>query len=407
MKNMKIIKQLPGGGSSAGTLLAQDANGREVVLKFANWSGIGSNGIPWLKAQFARLKELKASLSPLGASRIPEVYDYVENNDGVYYTLQYYSEGIPLSIYHFERPEGGSDAFFNDFNELLTFMSEEFYAQGTLEIPEYYLEHVYIARLNYRLGLLYQKEGEVYEKLIKNRSVTLDDGTVYSLAEFFKEVWNLDMISINHTDYLNARILLEQLNDPVVLEQLKPSFLPKFAHGDGLLRNFMKMPDEQLMVFDVRGVELPNNSPARIDITFELGKYLHGILLEIVRNDAFILEITKNKGVLSFQLHYDLSDNRVSNFLEVREKMPGMLQGHAALNQVMKEENDWFKKALFAEATHFLTDAVNRLENDPSSRHAIAYYLIGIMLLNDCFNKYRMGNAIDTNSTRHCGTCVA
>lgn len=386
---MKIIKEFQGGGSSAGTLLVEDNSGKKVVLKFANWSGIGSNGIPWLKAQFTRLKELKASLSPLGASRIPEVYDYAESNDGVYYTLQYYPKGIPLSIYHFERPEAGTEDFFKDFIELLSFMSKEFYSKGKLETPDGYLEHVHISRLNYRLGLLYKKEGDVYERLIKNRSFKLNNGATYKLEELFNEIWNLDIISINNQDYLNASTLLHKLkNDAVILDHLTPSFLPKFAHGDALLRNFMKIPNKPLIVFDVRGVELPDNSPARIDISYELGKYLHGILLEIIRNDAFTLEITKQNGFLSFQLNYDLHDKRVLNFLAIRKEMPTLMKNHAALNQIMQEESDWFQKSLFCEATHFLTDAVNRLENDLSSSHAIAYYLIGTLLLNDYFNEH-------------------
>ncbi len=381
---MKIIRQLHGGGSSAGTFLAEDKKGREVVMKFSNWSGIGSNGVPWLKAQFDRLKELKKQLPTIGASTIPEVYNYSENSDGVFYTLQYYKEGTPLSLYHLDSTEEESESFINDLNNLLTLMSDQFYSQGKLEVPNNYLERTHISRLNYRLELLYKKEGEVYEKLIKGIFVEINDNDYCEIENLFDEIWRLDNILINNKSYLNARVLLEKFEKtPHLLDKLKPQFLPKFAHGDALLRNFMKMPDGTLNIFDVRGVELPDNSPARIDITYELGKFLHGILLEIVRNDLFSLDIKKEKGLIKFQLQYDLNHKGVVKFLEVRKKMPKLFKNNPSLNKVLLDEPDWLQKAFFSEASHFLADAVNRLENDSSGKHAIAYYLIGTILLNE------------------------
>ncbi|MFA5088075.1 MAG: ROK family protein [Candidatus Omnitrophota bacterium] len=396
----KILKKLVGGGSSAGTYLVRDKDGREIILKFATWAGIGSNGIPWLQSQVKRLRELKENLPPLGASKIPEVYDYEEKEGLVYYTLEYLKDGRPLSLYHLEHPEGGPEAFLEDLENMLDLMAEQFYSQGRLDLPEDYIKRVHVSRLNYRMGLLKRQEGEVYERLIKNRPFKFGNGRHRDIASLFNEIWNRSTISINGHAYANAPNLVYALEaNPVFMEGITPSFLPRYAHGDALLRNFMRMKDGSIKVFDVRGVDLPDNSPARVDITYELGKFLHGILLEIVRNDLFDMEIRRGSGgELEFELHYDMDNPSVKNFLEVRRKMPELFKNHPGLNKILKDEPRWLVKALFAEASHFLADAINRLENDLSGRHTIAYYLIGTMLLNDYF-----GEVSETDLFREAG----
>ncbi len=380
----EMIRPLQGGGSSAGTFLVRDHSGREVVLKFANWAGIGSNGIPWLKAQAARLRELKQDLPAEGAERIPEVYDYFEGKGLVYYTLEYLHGGKPLSIYHLEKTDGDAESFLDDLDTLLTMMSKQFYSQGKLDVPDGYIDRVHLNRLNYRLGLLRKKEGDVYERLIKNRSFEFSNEGYRDISELFDQIWSSGFVSINGKKYPNVSTLLSSLEtDSSFLQWLQPKFLPKFAHGDGLLRNFMKMPDGGIKVFDVRGVILPDNSPSRIDIPYELGKFLHGILLEVIRNDLFDLKLTRHGDDLDFVLEYDSNNQNVLNFLEVRRRMIELFKSHPDLIEVLKDEPDWLEKALFAEASHFLADAVNRLDKDLSGRHTIAYYLIGTMLMNE------------------------
>jgi len=382
---MKIIQELHGGGSSAGNFLVEDGQGRVVVMKFANWSGIGSNGIPWLKSQFDRLKELKGSLDYTDKKLVPEVYEYVEDENSAYYTLQYYDKGVPLSTYHLHNLDKNEEDFLNDLYDLLSLLSEKFYSQEKLSVPDGYLERVHKERLNYRLGLLYKKEGEVYEKLIKNRSIKIT-GKNYELESLFSRMWALEKIVINGKEYQNTRILWDKFNNMDLLNQVKPAFLPRLAHGDALLRNFMKLPNEELIIFDVRGVNLPDNSPARIDIPYELGKLLHGILLEVIRNDLFSLEMEEE--TMNFHLNYDAVHKGVAKFIQVREKMPDLFKNHPSINKVLKNEENWFGKAIFAEATHFLADAINRLENDPTGRHTMAYYLIGTILLNEYMQNY-------------------
>lgn len=378
-EKMEILQELHGGGSSAGNFLVKDIRGRVVVMKFANWSGIGSNGIPWLKSQFDRLKDIKESLQNADKDLVPEVYEYGEDQESAFYTLQYYEDGKPLSTYHLENTFLTKEDFLKDLDKILYLLAEKLYSQEKLDVPSGYLERVHKYRLNYRLGLLYKKEGEVYEKLIKNRCIKIT-GKNHPLETLFSKMWNLDKIVINNIEYENTRILWDRFNCSNLLEKVKPSFLPRLAHGDALLRNFMKLPNEELVIFDVRGTHLPNNSPARIDIPYELGKLLHGILLEIIRNDLFTLEIDEHN--MHFHLNYDLNNPSIDKFLKVRESMPSLFKNNISIKRVLSEEENWLNKAIFAEATHFLADAINRLENDETGRHTVAYYLIDTMLLN-------------------------
>ncbi|MDI1352953.1 MAG: hypothetical protein PSV35_09375 [bacterium] len=163
---------------------------------------------------------------------------------------------------------------------------------------------------------------------------------------------------------------------------MKPNFLPKYTHGDALLRNFLRLPDGRQKIIDVRGIFLPNNSPALIDISYELGGIIHGFLLEIIRANLFDLKIQRNReGLRCFFLQFQTNNTVVANFLEVRNQILNIFQNHVELQSILHGDPYWMTRAIFSEATHFLTDAINRLEQDSSGRHTVAYYLIGATLL--------------------------
>ncbi len=388
----KIIRWLDGGGSSAGVLLVKDLKNQTVVLKFANWAGIGSNGTFWLKAQVSRLKELRNVLPPSKKERIPQIYDYFENIDPtgrnglVYYTMEYIQHGAPLSLFYWDHPENTANQFLADLNEIVTFLSNDLYALGALPVPAGYIKRVHRNRLTYRLNLLRQTNGPVYERLIRDNKLSVGEIEYQDITALFEEIWKSDTIIINGKEYPNATAILKGLEKTPDLFKLVS--LPQYGHGDALLRNFMKMPDTTpSKIFDVRGIELPENSPDRVDIPYELGKMLHGILLEVVRKNNFSIGLVRQtNGRLSFILNVDAANPAVKTFFQVRSQMPELFKHNKALNEVLKNEPNWLKKAIFAEATHFLADAVNRLENDKSGRHAIAYYLLGVMLMQNIMN---------------------
>ncbi|MCX5667271.1 MAG: 3-dehydroquinate synthase [Candidatus Omnitrophica bacterium] len=392
----EIIKPYTTGGSSADTFLARDRQGRQVIVKHSTWAGVGSNGIPWLRAQYKRLKELKQSLGPEGAAMIPEVYEYHETNELAFYSMQYLEGGKPLPFYFLEHASGGAQPFLDDLESMIDQFCRHLYSRGNLEVPVDYVQKVHLARVDYRFGLLTKKEGDVYDKLISGRPFAIENARYDDISYMFEELSKAPVIRINGVDHTNLpRLISEVKADHGLIERLKPRSILKYAHGDLLLRNVMRMGDGNFRLFDVRGVDLPGNSPSRIDLTYELGKILHSFLLEIVRNNLFDISVRKEGGTFAFDIKYHTSKSAVANFLEVRRRLPEMLRNQPRLMELLKDEPLWLEKALFAEATHFITDAPNRLSQDPSGKHTLAYYAIGTQLLDE-FLRSQRGRKGDT-----------
>lgn len=383
----QVIKQFGTGGSSAGTLLVSDRKkGQSRVLKYDTWAGIGSSGIPWLRAQAARFIELKDILPKAVKDWIPNVYDIYDKNNLFYYTMQNYNHGHPLSFYYFDNPSKNINCFTNDINKILDFLSKYFYFQQKLNVPKDYIYKVHIEKIFYRLSFLLKREGIVYEKYIKNNTFRIGSRDCNDMVTFFSELMKSKNIIINDKEYLNAPFLINNYASTQTLKKLKPRFLPKYNHGDSTFRNYIKLTDRMVLI-DIRGTNLPNNAPARVCIPYELGKMLRSFLLEVVRNNCFSIKISQfpNKQ-FNFIFNYQTQNKSVNNFFKIRSLLPSLFKRHDGLNEILINEQDWLMKSYFAEACHFLADASNRLESDMSGYQTIAYYLIGCQLLND-FNK--------------------
>ncbi|MDP3732900.1 MAG: aspartate aminotransferase family protein, partial [Candidatus Omnitrophota bacterium] len=381
-KRYEILDLIRNGGSSAATFLVRDSQKREVILKYSDWAGIGSNGMEWLKAQYKRLRQLRESLPPQGAALIPQVYDYRETEEYVFYTHEHLRNTEPLPFYFLRHASGGAQAFLDAIGNLLDLFSQFVYSQGKLDAPDDYVEKTHLKRIDYRLGLFANRDTEVYERLIKGRLFSIGGKQYQDISYLFEDLFNRETIYINGKKYPNLPELLEILkSQPELLERLHPGFIPEYTHGDLLLRNILRSADGSLHIIDVRGVDLPENAPSRIDITYELGKVAHSFLLELVRNNLFDLDIQQENGDFYVGLRYKTEYPAVVNFLKARDIFPEFLKRHPALAHLLKDEPYWLEKTLFAEATHFITDAVNRLSQDTSGKHSLAYYAIGTKLL--------------------------
>lgn len=357
------------GGSSAKTLLVADGNCQKV-LKYATWEGIGSSGVPWLRAQSARLQELRGFLPSDCSLVVPEVFEEYMGDSFFYYTSEYFHGSEALSVYFFKHPQEARVAYLTEINQLITGMVGYFYAAGRLPVPEGYIGKVHLNKITYRLSYLTQRTGLFWDEYLH--------GT--SLPRMFKELLTAGTIHVNGREYCNAPRLVAALqNNPHTTASLTPVFLPEYAHGDSTLRNYLFLADKTIALIDVRGNTLPGNAPSRICVPYELGKMLRTFYLEIVRQNAFQV----SGGASSFALEFDVGNPAVAAFLEVREQLINALPTNSALAALLADEPDWLRKTLFAEACHFLADAANRLESDRSGRQTLAYYLIGTILLND------------------------
>jgi hypothetical protein len=379
----QIKKIFTDGGSSAKTMLVEK-NKKLVVLKYATWSGIGSSGIPWLKAQSKRLKALKKQLPEAGAKAIPFVYEQYDKDNLFYYTMEYFSDSYPLSIYYFAHPDDAASNYLSDIKKLISFLSLNVYSNGKLPVPKNYVEIVHLTKIKYRLSYLTQTHGEFYKNFLEKKYLHFKSKIYKDLSSLFHEILNEQKLIINNKLYTNAPLILSFIEkSPQIISNLTPKFLPKYAHGDGTLRNYLKLKNGEFILIDVRGIDLPNNAPSRICIPYELGKILRTFYLEVVRKNLFSINVENDGKYIKYTLEYDSSDPSVLVFFDIRKKLEVTMAQHSELNLILTKEPNWIEKVFFAEACHFLADASNRLESDPKGYQTIAYYLIGTILLNE------------------------
>lgn len=377
-KEYKVQKEFTTGGSSAGTLLVTNSDDLQQVLKFSTWQGIGSSGTPWLKAQASRLIELKRELPYDGSLAIPAVYKTYEDEGLFYYTFEYF-DGLPFSSVNYSDRNFCPGKLATGVSKILDLMTNNFYNQGKLDTPRSYVENVHLNRARNRLGLLTSRNSDVFNRFINGKSIIFDDGDSSDMGSFFGSLVRLRRIVVNGQVYPNPLDILKDLDKQEILD-LTPSFIPRYSHGDGTLRNFLTSPSSDIKIIDVRGVDLPSNTVSRVCIPYELGKMMRTILLEVIRANDFLLYCQDSRQDLEFGLKLKENTNALS-FVNARKDILNAFIDHRDLNALLKDEGDWVRKTLFAEAIHFLADAVNRLESDDKGKQTLAYFLLGTMLL--------------------------
>lgn len=379
----KVLKEFTSGGSSAGTFLVADGVGKLQVLKFSTWQGIGGSGKPWLKAQASRLIELKNSLPEEGRNAIPVVYKTYEDDEVYYYTLEYF-DGLPFSTLHYLDKDFNLEKMTIGIERILDLMTNNFYDQGRLDTPSDYVYTTHIRRAQNRLALLTNSNSEVFRLFIEGKPFIIGDAHFDNISTLFELILNAPIIAINEQQYPNPMNVLRSLGEEEIAS-LTPSFIPLYSHGDGTLRNYLVLPDGEIKVIDVRGVELPGNIVTRIDVSYELGKMMRTVFLEIVRNNDFTVALNIKDGELKFTINFNKDSNAI-NFANSRIDILRTFRKHSGLNRILHEEENWVEKILFAEALHFLADSANRLESDRMGKQTLVYFLLGTMLLSSYKN---------------------
>ncbi len=377
-----LVESFYGGGSVAKTFLVRDQNQKLYILKYADWDGIGYNGTPWVETQTKRMVEFKKLLPNSGGQYFPAVYEHQRIKNVFYAILEYLEDATTLSEYYLSYDDDLIDPYLADIDKVISLWCTYFYPQGTVETPRNYIKEIHINRVNYRLSLFSQKDSETYKRYIENNDFVLGNFRDESMSSFFKSLLSKDQITINGSEYVNAPLILAAIeNNPVILDYLTPTFLPKYTHGDSLLRNYLKLPDGSIKIIDLRGTDLPHDTPSEVCIPYDLGKMLHSIEMDIVRSNNFDLSVSLSDS-FDFQFHYHTENKNIASLLEVSSKMPELFKQNKELGKFLSNDPEWLEQSFFAEACHFLSDAVNRLEQDHSGRHSLAYYLIGTILLN-------------------------
>ena len=384
-KDFTFLRSFDAGGSVASTFLVRDSSGQERILKYADWDGIGSNGKPWLESQAKRLVELRSVLPKEAGQWLPQIYNSGYTAEGAFYVLmEYFEDAEPLSEYYFAAQHNTAEAYLADINSIVDYLATYFYALGTTETPPLHVRQAHIDRVNYRLGLFFTERTETFSRFINNKPVYISNKQHNTMSHFFSDIIKRPKIVINGVECVNATYILQRIGrNPHALQQLTPSFLPRHTHGDSLLRNYLKARDGSIKIIDIRGNALPNNATSSISLPFELGKMLHSTWLEIVRSNQYEMRMVPVRDLLTFEIRPLDSKENVIAFLRVRDELPKLFEENALLMDFLKNDPHWLEQSIFAEACHFLSDAVNRLAQEPTGEHSLAYYLIGTLLLNE------------------------
>lgn len=183
---------------------------------------------------------------------------------------------------------------------------------------------------------------------------------------------------INSRKYYNVLPLLSILeNCPEFLKAIRPKYM-SMVHGDFHLGNFLiNTKEDTFILIDPRG------EAEGFDCFYDIGKILHSLhgLYDLIHEGVFDLKIHKSRG--TFQIIFNIHQ------LPVVQVYKKLYENYLLILKewfiAYGEDTNAMEKALFAEALHFCSLALFHLQKNGNERCAVARYLTGTLLLNDCF----------------------
>ena len=391
LSTYEIIREYSDGGSASRVFMIKKMDSL-MILKYATLEGIGYNGKPWNKQQAIKLIRLQECLPTESKNLFPKVFEYNETSSYNYYTMEYF-DGVSVPKVLFREQVD----FIKLIDNILKTLRDKLYLLEVRECSTNGITINHYNRIVHRVGLLNLRDGEVYSSFIKDHNISIGGEKFKDLTFFFDRLFKEETIEINGQLFLNMpqiiNLLEQNLNE--LDKSLSPQFLPVFAHGDLLLRNILLNKTGEIKLIDVRGENINEKIPSTISLEYEMGKIFHSFLSELIRNDLLIVKMKNQKG--RFQFFLDLKWNsKIPAFLNARGKMPDLIRKHFEKTVFWDNENKFLWHTLLSEASHFAADAINRLIQDSSGSHSIAYYIISIILFENILRKL---NIVTDNSS--------
>jgi len=384
LKEFDVIKTFEIGGSSAKTLLVEDKRcHRKCILKYSTWGGIGSSGLPWLKAQCKRFRELGSIKNHIIQDSLPTILDEYEGKSLYFYLMEYFPNSYPISFYYYQKRQNVVEL--KEKIDAVISLLMKLYQIQLISPPSNFAHDVHIKRMIHRTNLLTNTNTIVYNKVLRNRPIFFSKFKFTDLTDLFSEIKKYQVIYINGKKHRNFPTLLPEIDNELILSSIQPNVLPKYYHGDSTLRNYLLF-NSGIKIIDIRGTDLPGYVVSKIDIAYELGKIVRTFYLEIIRNNDFYIDLVEKGTKLSFGFIF----NKVvsaSSFIDVRSVFLKSIKKYQDEHEILKMENNLLVKVLYAEAAHFIADAVNRIESDISGKQTIAYYLLGLQLYDELLRR--------------------
>ncbi|MDD5437514.1 MAG: hypothetical protein PHX20_08240, partial [Candidatus Omnitrophica bacterium] len=304
-RGYKLIQSYGRGGSSSYTYLAENAEGRRVVIKYSDWEGISGNGTPWIVRQVEKLKRIETGFPEAARGLYPKVLDFYHEGDIAYYAMECFDGAMDITKYYFYDPFVNPEDIYQSVDSFVTLMADTHYKHDLEVYPDELKTNV-LKRMRYRTGLLTRHEGEIYDRLIKGRSFKVGEVAYPDASYFFGNLMAARYVTINGKVYPNLPILMDILekNGPALQQRLGPTHYTPFSHGDLPLRNVLLLPDKSARIIDVRGQNIHETSPSKTSVEYDLAKIAHGFLLELVRNGYYTLDASQGGAGFEFKYRF-------------------------------------------------------------------------------------------------------
>lgn len=341
----EVIGKLYGGSAAKLYILRQGT--KEFVLKIANEKGI-DNGTEKLKHEIAFLEKMGTQKE----TNFSQVLEKHIDENLVWYLMPYYKNFCLLRDFLLQK--------------------EPFVCQRVLEnLSQKVFQHFYS---------LEKRNAESDFLLVRNinRVKTRLEQSM-EMPDEIKQILEQEYVVINGKQYENYNLIFEKiLNRPKMQQRLSPIY-SSLTHDDFTIENVLisQVDETDFIIIDPRGTKDTGNYR---DYIYDLAKFtctLNGFTT--IKYDEFELSQTGD----GYKLVNDSPSQQIyDTYYESVFPMFGK-----QIMKYYKEDEDWLIRLKFTQSCHYLADIPCRLFNGDSIEKAIAIYLKGLVLLNECLDE--------------------
>lgn len=384
-KNYEVLEILHGGSATDVLLIRERTTGKKFVLKYSEWEGVSGNGVPWLLAQARYMKETSEKLR---TDVFPRIFDIHNFEDGAaLYVMEYFDGSQSVADRLMNERSSGQDVL-NEIGQLIDFTAKELYEREPIEIrPALDMKRLHLNRMRDRLALVGERKGEVFHWLMRGRPVFFGKGASYrDFAKFYQDLMSKPTTRINGRIYPSLASLIQTLEErwPEVEKALGPGHYASYVHGDFSLRNALWSADGKYHFIDTRGMGIHESTPDRISIEYEVGKLVHSLLSDFLQRDAF--EVSVEGDGTSIDIHASFKDGMpgAQAYIQAYRHIDDYLVHQETLRKLLgPETKGWDRQIRLAEAAHYVSNIIHRINEDPTGKHAVMYYVFSVATLTD------------------------
>ena len=364
----EVLSVFSTGGSPAKCALILDKQGKLLLAKYTNVEGVDSNGRLWLSNQAQHIFRHKRYFKGEYGKFLPRIINSFKGGKWVGYLMEYIESetlsdliSMGLPIYKFRQY----------YKKILSVLCKTIYRKHKkLPVSANYCGRIFIDRMERRMNWF-----------IKN----------VSGMDSLKKLINRKQLIINGIKYIGLGEIIKLIKKSNFLVDVKPKY-SVVHHGDLILDNILITPREQIVFFDMRGLNLENYSKKVQygDIAYDLGKTLFSICgYSLIRSGSYDAKIiTKNKKVL-IEFNWPLTDPRLYNYCRVLRETIKVINNHKGLKKYLKKDKYLKYRALFSVGANFISDSPMSIYRG-GEKEFIALFTLGIIYLNNFLKEIRI-----------------